>query len=805
MSIATEQVAEAFLNIVAGTPVNCSWPLYAEDEVEVIYGSASLRAILNTDFTVQLSDPDYDTFTVTPLASLITKINALIADDAEEINRIVVRRVLDYLTSVTPETVRYTTFLSREIERIHMRLQQLKESVLRGVGLAATDVGDEDDVVTITRPVAGATIIGNDDETGFTTGPTVTEISNAQAASETAVAAAAAAEATLDAFTDLYLGAKASDPALDNDGDALINGAFYFNTTINRLKIYDGVDWSVAVSDDSNDINYLPVFTGATTRALSDKISDIVSIKDFGAVGDDSTDDTAAIQAAIDYAGQLPSNRQRMVYVPPGVYLFTELTVDNAYTGLTIVGDNYWTSNLKCSEDSSTPAITCEAQEFKLQNVSLISSFGYADNHATGKIGLVLDKGVGETADIDATIQNCRISAWENAVYIRGRGLRVQNCIMSVNHDSVALDWYDLADYVEGSQTSQKDATGFRGIIITGNRFHSHANSAVANTGTNAAKLNGLLLTDNLVDIGRRLFHGHLGKQALISGFVVNQTPDPAFELTGGDEFLITNGVIAGDPVEGRIGLYLINMSGSYNNGMFSNLSLSHCERHAIFDQSTILDNVKFSNIDFNDVCTDVSSFKPIAITSQNGTIDIENIRYNSSTTLAAVIDNNFSNNTVRARNIVCNGNATPHTEGVIKEFETSSNGWQAYSGSITWTGTTPPSGADINVYSWTKIGNLVTLQLLLGYAVAGAALTIVRAELPAGAPTPVNPTGWAGAGNQLYAGAGGLSTGITQSYVTSRASIQRNAGDTAYEVEIIAASGAYSHALATVQYFTNS
>lgn len=48
-----------------------------------------------------------------------------------------------------------------------------------------------------------------------------------------------AAEAVFDDFDDSYLGAKSSDPTTDNDGDALTDGALYYDTTLNRMKVYD--------------------------------------------------------------------------------------------------------------------------------------------------------------------------------------------------------------------------------------------------------------------------------------------------------------------------------------------------------------------------------------------------------------------------------------------------------------------------------------------------------------------------------------------------------------------------------------
>jgi len=76
-----------------------------------------------------------------------------------------------------------------------------------------------------------------------------TSETNAATSATAAQAAQAAAEAAADNFDDTYLGAKASDPTLDNDGDALTAGDLYFNTTTDKLRVYDGSAWNDAVTD----------------------------------------------------------------------------------------------------------------------------------------------------------------------------------------------------------------------------------------------------------------------------------------------------------------------------------------------------------------------------------------------------------------------------------------------------------------------------------------------------------------------------------------------------------------------------
>jgi hypothetical protein len=70
--------------------------------------------------------------------------------------------------------------------------------------------------------------------------------SSASGSATAAASSASAAAASFDSFDDRYLGAKASDPTVDNDGNALLTGALYWNTTSNAMKVYDGSAWVAA-------------------------------------------------------------------------------------------------------------------------------------------------------------------------------------------------------------------------------------------------------------------------------------------------------------------------------------------------------------------------------------------------------------------------------------------------------------------------------------------------------------------------------------------------------------------------------
>lgn len=77
---------------------------------------------------------------------------------------------------------------------------------------------------------------------------------------------------------------------------------------------------SETVLTGSNTVTFLQAGSGAVVRTGQAKMRDVVSVKDFGAVGDGVVDDTTAIQAALNYAGTLTGCS---VFMPAGTYLVT--------------------------------------------------------------------------------------------------------------------------------------------------------------------------------------------------------------------------------------------------------------------------------------------------------------------------------------------------------------------------------------------------------------------------------------------------------------------------------------------------
>ena len=163
------------------------------------------------------------------------------------------------------------------------------------------------------------------------------------------------------------------------NGLRLIVGQDYNETGYSQVTLTAGADngdefvfdigynYDSAASVDAQDVTYkLPAIDSVFTNVEA-KLSETVSVKDFGAVGDGITDDTAAIQAAVN---SLPPAGGAL-YFPTGTYLVSsQITVNKPGV---YFGDG-WATNIKTSSTTANTFFVTGAEQVNIQQMRFTSS-----------------------------------------------------------------------------------------------------------------------------------------------------------------------------------------------------------------------------------------------------------------------------------------------------------------------------------------------------------------------------------------------------------------------------------------------
>lgn len=153
---------------------------------------------------------------------------------------------------------------------------------------------------------------------------------------------AAGTTTPLATYTTAAAGTPNTNPViLDSRGEASI----FFSAANYKIVVKDSLDstiWtqdnlagdaaasvlaSLAASTGSSLVGYITSGTGAVATTVQAKLRDLVSVKDFGAVGDGVTNDTAAIQAAIDSGNLVHLPRSSGAYITTAPLVFDENTL----------------------------------------------------------------------------------------------------------------------------------------------------------------------------------------------------------------------------------------------------------------------------------------------------------------------------------------------------------------------------------------------------------------------------------------------------------------------------------------------
>ena len=171
--------------------------------------------------------------------------------------------------------------------------------------------------------------------------------------------------------------------------------------------------------------SFLQTGTGAVATNVQSKLREFVSVKDFGAVGDGVTDDTAAIQAAIAHA----SITKQAIYAPAGTYFCGSSTI-TINTGIQMFGDGMASTVFSFSSGAGNAFAIAQGAGvvgLQLRDFAINGQLG-------GKVGLRLGDGNINNSTVDSHFQNLRIFNMSTGISVSyswsclWSNLRVQSC-----------------------------------------------------------------------------------------------------------------------------------------------------------------------------------------------------------------------------------------------------------------------------------------------------------------------------------------------------------------------------------------
>ena len=349
------------------------------------------------------------------------------------------------------------------------------------------------------------------------------------------------AEAALEEFSRLYLGAKTSDPATDNEGNPLLQGAWYFRTTSPTIRVWTGSVWTNAPAG--------PPGAGATGTAILDEANTFLATNQF----DQLTYLRGGLRTSAnsrEFSTTLPGP------VAPGtrarIAEFTFGANDQAIMITGLAGMQTADAYALNSFVLVAKAGTLPAKELKLYKDGDLSTLPIDillyENEATGRVVLAVDVGDG------------------------GSGLHWSVSAVEAGAYDILANVPTLSALVTSGLTEVPAATDMLAEITGGVRFHGQVEFLDSVLGLDKNTV-GLSDVDNTSDLDKPI---STATQAALDALVTGGIDVNGFDLEGVDEdeseiaIYHDPDIVGGQRGEQNYGLTAYQANGDSPDGNFS-------------------------------------------------------------------------------------------------------------------------------------------------------------------------------------------------------------------------------------------
>jgi len=364
---------------------------------------------------------------------------------------------------------------------------------------------------------------------------------------------------------------------------------------------------------------------------------EFVSVKDVGAVGDGDADDTDPIQCALDSGAH--------VYFPPGTYQVNATLVIDTPNQMLFSDAAYGSvaPTILSTVAEGEPTILVESSQVLLHGLQMEGPVPTPTVPQPVSLAIRCRKAekqppaISNTDDVDFTLHACQINNFTRGVAIYGRGLRVSDCVFYSIDDVLIQGWNNNGFDGGGDPFGlQPLPYGMRALHVHDNRVHS-CHTFVVNDGEHASNLWGMMLANNLLDVGNSLFRGAASYSAIVGNVVCHaadgSSTDAVIAFTVGcRNTLISGNVISGhDQLASKQPYGGISFAGFCDNVTITGNAFSNILRNALTFNAP---GQKYVTVSGN-------SFNRVGIEQQNATRAC--LRFDRDASSFAVVGNSFN------------------------------------------------------------------------------------------------------------------------------------------------------------------